>query len=619
MVLRFWGATGVYAETFADLVVPSAEGIRGDDLARGIEARGWTVKTFAGDSALIRSQLAQRRPVIVLLEDRPGRFHYVVIVGWTNRRVILHDPARAPFRVLDEAAFDTAWQKANRWTMLALPGDATDRRVSGPAAIPERSTSVTAGPCAEMVDEGVRLSAAGALDESRRVLEVAIESCPGAAAPWRELAGLRAVKGEWMLAGSSAREALRRDPRDEHAWRILATSRFLEGDPDGALDAWNHVDEPLLDIVNVTGLERTRYRVATDMLRLRPDTLLRRRDLQDARRRLGELPSALGTRVTYVPGSDGRARVEASVIERPLAPTSILPLASIALRGLTDREARVSFASVTGGGELWTMQWRWWERRQRASLTLAAPAPRGLGGVWSLEASSERQTYATALGDSAESRRGAALRICDWTNGVVRWHSAVGVDRWGNDGTTLTVEAGVARIFLRDRLVSDVSVGMLAGGVGTWTVRARGEWHSNPRHDGTVWLARAGYDVAGSRAPLALWPGAGSGPGRDVLLRAHPMLDDGVIRDAVFGRRLAHGGVESRRWFTAGRRPLRVAVAGFVDVANAARGIASSDLRLHADAGIGVRVALAGAGVLRVDLARGLRDGNTALSVGWTR
>ena len=182
MVLRFWGATGVHAETFADLVVPSAEGIRGDDLARGIEARGWTVKTFAGDSALIRSQLAQRRPVIVLLEDRPGRFHFVVIVGWTNRRVILHDPARAPFRVLDEAAFDTAWQKANRWTMLALPGDATERRVSGPAAIPERSTSVKAGPCAEMVDEGVRLSAAGALDESRRVLEVALESCPRAAA-----------------------------------------------------------------------------------------------------------------------------------------------------------------------------------------------------------------------------------------------------------------------------------------------------------------------------------------------------------------------------------------------------------------------------------------------------
>ena len=117
----------------------------------------------------------------------------------------------------------------------------------------------------------------------------------------------------------------------------------------------------------------------------------------------------------------------------------------------------------------------------------------------------------------------------------------------------------------------------------------------------------------------ALWPGAGTGPGRDVLLRAHRMLDDGVIRAAVFGRSLAHGGVEARRWYTAGRRPLRVAVAGFVDVANAAGGIASSDVRLHADVGAGLRISLPGTGVLRLDLARGLRDGNTVLSIGWIR
>jgi hypothetical protein len=37
------------------------------------------------------------------------------------------------------------------------------------------------------------------------------------------------------------------------------------------------------------------------------------------------------------------------------------------------------------------------------------------------------------------------------------------------------------------------------------------------------------------------------------------------------------------------------------------------------DAGAGIRVSLAGLGVLRVDLAHGLRDGRTAFSVGWQR
>jgi len=32
-----------------------------------------------------------------------------------------------------------------------------------------------------------------------------------------------------------------------------------------------------------------------------------------------------------------------------------------------------------------------------------------------------------------------------------------------------------------------------------------------------------------------------------------------------------------------------------------------------------VRIGVPGSGVLRVDLAKGLRDGRTAISIGWTR
>jgi len=37
------------------------------------------------------------------------------------------------------------------------------------------------------------------------------------------------------------------------------------------------------------------------------------------------------------------------------------------------------------------------------------------------------------------------------------------------------------------------------------------------------------------------------------------------------------------------------------------------------DAGAGIRLSLPGVGVLRLDLAHGLRDGRNALSIAWQR
>jgi outer membrane translocation and assembly module TamA len=62
---------------------------------------------------------------------------------------------------------------------------------------------------------------------------------------------------------------------------------------------------------------------------------------------------------------------------------------------------------------------------------------------------------------------------------------------------------------------------------------------------------------------------------------------------------------------------LRVAPAAFVDGARAFRAAPFSDTRGHVDVGLGLRVALPGAGVFRADIARGLRDGNLALSFGY--
>src|SRR6185369_12272661 len=80
MVMRYWGTANVYAETFADLVDPAAGGIHGDDLLRALRSRAWAAESFRGDPATVQAYLRARRPVVALIQDRPGRFHYVVIV-----------------------------------------------------------------------------------------------------------------------------------------------------------------------------------------------------------------------------------------------------------------------------------------------------------------------------------------------------------------------------------------------------------------------------------------------------------------------------------------------------------------------------------------------------------
>lgn len=617
MVMRFFGATDVYADTFAPLLEPGSVGIRATDLVDALRTRGWDASAHKGDNALVRASLAARQPVVVLIDAGSGRFHYVVVVGWSSGRVILHDPATAPFRVLDEESFERAWARSSFWTMLLVPKASPQMgpHLAAPSRPLERSERDS---CDSMVVEGVRLSADDPV-ETRRLFTLATDMCPENSAGWRELAGLAALEQDWPTAARLAREALRRNPGDRHASRILATSLFLVGKPDEALDAWNSLSEPVIDLVDVKGLERTRYSVVAGALRLEPRSLLTREEIVAARRRLAELPSAMLTQVSYKPGEAGKATIEAAIIDRPLAPWGTMSLGVLAAHAATDRELTVAISSPTGGGEAVTGSWSWWEERPRVAFAFTAPSPsRRLGNVWRLEAFDERQTYGAAM-VIIENRRSVSFSVADWTSGSQRWEAIVGADRWNDLGAALRFGAGLQHRLFDDRVKLAAQGSIWTGDVRTATVSLSADWRSAVRNEGSVIAARAGLDAAGDSAPLALWPGAGTGQGRYVLLRAHPLLDDGIIRDGVFGRRLIHGGVEWRRWIQPGARPWRLAPAAFVDVARASRGMPESDVRGQVDAGVGVRLGLPGAGVFRVDVARGLRDGATAVSVGWTK
>ncbi len=615
MVMRFWGATGIYAESFSPLVDKRARGIKGEDLIRSLHARGWQAVSFTGDRHLIERSLQQRRPPIALIEVRPGRFHYVVVLSWSAGKVVVHDPARKPFDVRDEAEFLRAWDRSGRWTLVAMPGTPMSGAVApGPDA--GSASAPTPGKCGPVVDEAVSLANRGETAEARRVLERATERCPAEAAGWRELAGLDALSKDWSRAAVNARRALTVDGSDQHAARILATSLFLEGDTVGALRAWNQIGEPALDLVEIRGLERTRMPVAMHAMRLQPQTRLTPSALTRAARRLDALPALLGSRVSYTPRDDGLAQVTGAVVERPMLPSSTLAVAAAAVRVGTDRELRVNAASLTGGGELWHAGWRWWENRPREAFGLAAPAP--FGGVWEMAFVNERETYGFAVAPFEERRRTLSFSFADWMTGTTRWETGLAHERWP-DGPATGVMAGARYQTIDDRFSAAAGATIWSHRGAEWVASTSLDWRSQVRSEGTVLLGRAAASLASRGTPLLSWNGAGTGQGRDELLRAHPLLHGGVIRDAVFGRGLVSAGVEWRRWGPPFKRVLRLAPAVFVDVARAYDVPLFGDPRSHVDTGAGLRLAIPGAGVLRTDVAVGLRDGKWAFSVGWVR
>jgi peptidase C39-like protein len=625
MIMRYWGATSVYAETFANLVDPAASGIHGADLVAALRSRGYDAAAIRGTRDQVAVRLAARQPLVALIEDRPSRFHYVVILAWADGHVIVHDPARAPFRILDEKRFLKAWATSGMWTLIATPSNTTrngtdDTDTASAAERPDRRSPHE--PCGDLMNEGIRLAGVDDVAGARRLFELAATSCPEAAGPWREMAGLHALAAEWHAAASDARRALAKDSSDALAARILATSLFLEDDTDGALDAWNRVGEPIIDLINVTGLERTRYEVAARVIRLEPQTMLTRSDLIVARRRLAELPAAQTTRLAMRPGEDGRAQIDAAIIERPVVPSSPVALTAVGLRAVTDREAMITIASPSGGGEAWTGTWRWWERRPKIALAFESVAP--FGGLWGVSIFGERQTYETDAALNKESRRRAEFHVSNWTAGGLRWEGSAAIDRFGNGGGSnsrqaLSLGGAVLGRFANDRAAVGMRAGTWMGQLTTWSVALRSEWRSRTQNEDSVWLARVQEAIVAADAPFALWPGAGTGQGRDGLLRAHPLIDDGIIRDAAFGRHVVEAGVEGRHWLQLARKPIRFAPALFLDVARAYHALDPQNERWQTDVGAGLRIAVPGSGVFRIDLAHGLADGRTALSMGWAK
>jgi hypothetical protein len=300
-------------------------------------------------------------------------------------------------------------------------------------------------------------------------------------------------------------------------------------------------------------------------------------------------------------------------------------MAGVLVRAGVDREASVSLPGFTGEGEVWSASWRWWRNRPRAAFSFAVPRPAGLSGIWRVDASWETQTYSSPAFTSPtvrESRIHSGLGVSDWLTGHVRYEISAGLDAWSAGRRAPFVGASIERRSPADRL-------LLSADATTWmptaheprfgVVGARAIARSSREPQDWRLEAAFGAEYAAKYAPLALWAGAGEGRARDPLLRAHPLLNDGVlavVQQTVFGRTLAYSNVEVQRWI--GGPPVTLlGIAAFADAGRASRGLVPG-VAAQADVGIGLRVRVPGINrILRIDAAHGLKDGANALTAGW--
>ncbi|MGE0450647.1 MAG: C39 family peptidase [Vicinamibacterales bacterium] len=650
MLFRYWGERHADVQQFAPLVDRRAGGIADEDLIAAIRARHWRATRIDGSIERLRSELAAGRPPMLLLEDRPGRYHYVVVVSADDRDVFVHDPAWGPSRRLSLDALQRAWKPSGFWTLQVVPGgepstsprarpstetsietgtidassDAVTSTLAGDGAPPGSSNGMT--PCEAMLDEALTAIQKRPLAAAAARLEAVRAACPADPGPLRELAGVRFAERKFGEAAALAEDALRRDPHDPYAADVLGSSRFMLNDYVRALQAWNRIGRPQLDSVHIGGLTRTRYSLFALALGLDPNTLLTDEQFTLARRRLESMPDQTATRIAVRPDPDGFAIVDVAVVEQRSLPRTPIQWGAATAQSILEREVAVSIPGRTGQGEMWSGTYRWWRNRPRASIEFAAPRFASPRGVLRFRAAWESQSYGSDESNVVrEERLQGQLGLEQWVTANVRTEISAGVEAWvrpnGRRDRTAHVSASIERRAWRDRLAATLSVGQwagLGGAPGFSAANLGATFRSRREPRGLVVLARAGASIASREAPLALWSGAGEGRGRGPLLRAHRLLRAGRINGTMFGRQMAHATLEARGWLP---KPSLVRIGGalFADTAVAGkRPDFAVGQPFQFDAGFGLRLRVPGrGGVFRLDLARGVRDGARAIIATW--
>jgi len=618
MVERFWGMRGVYAEDFRDLVREEEGGIRFSELAEELSERGWEVTALRYDPDGAAELVDRGFPVIALVESGLDRFHYVVLVDWTEEEVTFHDPSSSPSTVESSEAFVARWSSSEFRGLLIRPPPEGVPNLPGTAGDAEDVSNGDPG----RGERGIH-SPTDPLDESttRTDWEMAHRRLTESRKAFNE--------GRYRAGETLAAAVAEAHPGNTDAWRLLAANRYLDGRHEAALSAWNRIDRPKIDLIRLQGVSSVDHATVLHRLGVGHREVLTSSKLTLAERRTSLIPAVAKTRADYAPNEDGSVQLDLFLWEASPPWKGWGGKASLILEAFTEERIDLDVPGLLGEGEAISIQGRWMTGRPMVGLTFATPSS-PLPGIASVTGSWGQERYSIQEqpsgewepgDDLTEEWRSVALELTEWIRSNTRAAFTVRLDRWDRLGRFLGVGASGLTI-LNDARVGfgyDGTAWIGAGeGLAFHLVHLEGRWRSNTQSM-ERWRveARSGVALAGTGAPRNLWPGAGVGIARPYLLRARPLLRGGGVRADGLGRGLWFGGVELfLQNLNLGL--LRFESGVFSDAGQqwATEGPAA----FHVDVGALVRLAIPGFdGWLQLSAARGLDDDASAVTLSWVK
>jgi predicted double-glycine peptidase len=633
MVLAYWGQPVPHDEIAGALLKKELRGIAGSDLERFAQERGLTATAYKGDLGNLGDFLAKGRPVIVAWDMGRGRFHDVVVVGLSGQDVIVHDPARGALRREPVRRFERRWQGAGHWTLLVTPGReaAVATAAAAPAAPPPPAPESYEGLVARAVEQGRQ----GHLDEAGQALERAVSLQPDRPEALVERGGLRFLTKDYDAAITDFERALDLRP-DDYTREMLATSLYLKGRIHAAVRQWNRLGQPIVQEIRIEGTKRLKKDWVRREVTASEGKLLKARDLEATRLRLDETGIFRSVSLRPVPLGDGKADFEVAVGERH-GPWDLWPeFVARTVVYAASKKVRLRFYNPFGTGITLGGEYKWEATQPRLEGKLFWPRPVGLPFNFYLEGFRARPTYELdgpitmrTRGLAAGIRRTFGARTVA-AIGLRARHRTFSRSRFdAPDGDLHGFDAGIERRWLdrrRHRLQSALSFFQSAEELGSDFLYPRGVAQlryygivagvEESEMPGAVFATQLQWGVGGTGMPLDDMFAPGAASEMELPLRAHRQKRSGVLGHAPIGRNVFVANVEWRQRLLNLRR-VQGGVVVFYDGARVGDTAQGPHEEVLHDAGIGLRIQVRGAPVLRLDYGWSLTgDGKKALTAG---
>jgi hypothetical protein len=218
LVLNALGDPISEAELVATVPRTRGGGVLSVDLLLAARHRGHSASLVSGNEAMVRREVGEGRPVILLLRllNVPGRgrdiYHYVVVDGVDPRRNLLRFQfGDGKVRWSELEPLEKAWKGAGYALLTVRPRDDGGRGLR----------------------EAVKLEEEGRLDEAAERYQLILEKHPDSVRAWVNLGNVRSRQGQSTGAERAYRRALDLAPDDTDAlnnlaWLLLQNGLELE-------------------------------------------------------------------------------------------------------------------------------------------------------------------------------------------------------------------------------------------------------------------------------------------------------------------------------------------------------------------------------------------------------